>query len=107
MSPDEAQKEIHEIMHSDSHPMHERFTKSHPDAIEHVEHIGPELDAKADRPKRRCAFEDAYAVPIARQGERSGEPAKSTACNEDGIFHGRIALAAPALYRFIHDAATI
>jgi hypothetical protein len=36
MSPDEAQKEIHEIMHSDSHPMHERFTKSHPDAIEHM-----------------------------------------------------------------------
>ena len=84
-----------------------KHARAHPDAIEHVEHIGPELDAKADRPKRRCAFEDAYAVPVARQGQRGGEPAKSTAPNEDRIFHGRIALAAPALYRFIHDAATI
>jgi hypothetical protein len=33
MTPDEAQKEIREIMYSGTHALHEKFTQSHPDAI--------------------------------------------------------------------------
>jgi hypothetical protein len=33
MSPDEAKAEIHEIMYSGTHALHEKFTQSHPDAI--------------------------------------------------------------------------
>ena len=55
------------------------------DAVEHMEDIGPELDAVADGAEFRRAFEHAARDAALRERKRGGEAAKPAADDQDGI----------------------
>src|SRR5262249_26581631 len=56
---------------------------AHADAIERMKDIRPELDAIADSAEGRRAFEHADRLPLARERERGGQPAKPATDDED------------------------
>src|SRR5262249_50076716 len=54
--------------------------------------IRPELDAIADSAEGRRAFEHAYRLPLARERERGGQPAKPATDDEDRVLQDQTAL---------------
>src|ERR1700691_1296507 len=56
-----------------------------PEAIEHMENVGAELNAVANGAELRRAFKDTNGAAALCQGQRRGKPAKSAADNEDGF----------------------
>src|SRR5262249_28008766 len=65
---------------------------AHANAIERVKDIRPELDAIADSAEGRRAFEHAYRLPLARERERGGQPAKPATDDEDRVLQDQSAL---------------
>src|SRR5262245_31003553 len=54
--------------------------------------IRPELDAIADSAEGRRAFEHAYRLPLVRERERGGQPAKPATDDEDRVLQDQTAL---------------
>src|SRR5262249_13437257 len=86
------------------------FAQSQP--LEHVEHIGPQLNAVADRTEFRSFFEHAHRPPLTTGREANGGAAISAAEKDDGMlrwhFFYRLGLAALGQgrvldYRFLRE----
>ena len=58
-----------------------------PQALEHLERVGPDLDAGADLAKLRTLLEHAARESFLRQRQRRGETADATAGNQNGACH--------------------
>src|SRR6266511_747364 len=54
--------------------------------------IRPELDAIADSAEGRRALEHAYRLPLPRERERGGQPAKPATADEDRVRQDQTAL---------------
>jgi hypothetical protein len=55
MTPDEAQKEIDAVMHDQAHPLHERFIKSDPQAIAHMNKLWEQTAVPESTPPPNAA----------------------------------------------------
>src|SRR5262249_13984225 len=65
---------------------------AHANAIERMKDTMPELDAIADGAEGRRAFEHADRLPLARERERGGQPAKPATDDEDRVRQDQTAL---------------